>query len=137
MGELPLLVRCLLAATLAATIVWAFFGRAPRRSVSVKAVVWTGSLGVACYAAAALAVAFGRSEAAILMALAVEGLCATVWLARGVPRDEGDDDGGGGGGGRPTHPTGPPPIDWEQFDRHREAWARRTGSQPRPPQHVA
>lgn len=137
MGELPLLVRCLLAAALALTIVWAFFGRAPRRTISVRAVVWTGSLGVACYGAAALAVAFGRAEAAILMALAVEGLCATVWLARGVPRDEGDDDSGGGGGGRPPHPTGPSPIDWEQFDRQREVWAHRSGSTPRPPERVA
>ncbi|MBJ7330609.1 MAG: hypothetical protein JHC95_11985 [Solirubrobacteraceae bacterium] len=137
MGELPLLVRCLLAAALAATIVWAFFGRAPRRCVPVRAVVWTGSLGVACYAAAALAVAFGRGEAALLMAFAVEGLCATVWLARGVPRDEGEDDDGGGGGGRPKHPTGPSPIDWEQFDRDRAAWSRRTGSHPRPPERVA
>jgi hypothetical protein len=137
MGELPLLVRCLLAAALAATIVWAFFGRAPRRVVSVKTVVWTGALGVACYSTAALAVAFGRGEAAVLMALAVEGLCATVWLARGVPRDEGDDDGGGGGGGQPPHPIGPSPIDWEQFDRARDVWGRRTSAPPRSPERVA
>ena len=137
MGELPLLVRCVLAAALAASIVWAFFGRAPKRTISVKAVVWTGSIGVSCYAAAAMAGAFGRAEAALLMALAVEGLCATVWLARGVPRDEGDDDGGGGGGGTSPSPEGPSPVDWEQFDRAREAWARRTGSHPRPPERVA
>lgn len=137
MGELPLLVRCLLAAALAFTIVWAFFGRAPRRSISVRFVVWTGAIGVVCYAVAALAVAFGRPEAALFMALAVEGLCATVWLARGVPRDEGDDDGGGGGGGRTPSPSGPSPIDWEQFDHAREVWARHTGPSQRPPERVA
>lgn len=137
MDELPLLVRCLLAAALAVTIGWAFFGRAPRRSVSVRAVVWTGVAGVCCYALAAVAVAFGRSEAALLMAAAVEGLCATVWLARGVPRDEGDDDGGGGGGGLTPRPDGPSPIDWDAFDHHRESWAHRRGSHPRPPERVA
>ena len=111
---MPLSAKVALAVLLAASILRAFYGPAPsspRRGLAAL----VGLAGASCYLAA-LAVAWGNhvTGASLLIALSIETLCLAVWLARGR-----DDRGDGG-----PEPQPDPPVDWAEFDRERERWAR-------------
>lgn len=109
---------------LALSIVHAVGAPPPRRH-RPPVVLLAGFAGVGLLPVGTLAAAAGhRLLALVLIAGAVEMLCLAVWAARRHD-DGGDDDGGGGPGGG----EGDGPIDWDQFDRLRDAWGRvgRTG----------
>ncbi|HSD78186.1 MAG TPA: hypothetical protein VLA98_12310 [Solirubrobacteraceae bacterium] len=130
MPELPLLAKAGVAALLAASIARGFAGApAARPRPGAAGVLLLAA--VALYAAATATLAAGRVGSSALLAIAgVEAACASAWLARA------DCGGGGGDGGdddAPAGPCGPPPIDWDAFDRARRDWEREPTTTPRPP----
>src|SRR5436190_8911864 len=111
---MPASAKLALAALLAGSILRAFYGPPPE-SARQGAALRAGAFGVVCYVAA-VAVAFSAhaTAACALLVAAVEALCLAVWLARGR-----DDSSGG-----ELEPDPDPPVDWAEFDRERERWAR-------------
>ena len=111
---MPAFAKIALAALSAASILRAAYGPPPRsahRAVSLA----LGVAGGFCYGLAmAYAWAQHSTDAAGLLAAAVEIVCLAVWLARGR-------DGRGDGG---PEPEPDPPVDWAEFDRERERWDR-------------
>jgi len=120
-----------LAALLLASICRAFFGAPASRPRPRRARQFLGVAAVA-YAAGCMALLAGAFVVAAVLAVGgVEAACASAWLARSAGPGGGDDDGGGGGPG--DEPAGPPPWNWDEFDRARSGWSRR--GRPREPTH--
>jgi hypothetical protein len=111
----PTSAKLALAAFLAASIVRAFFGEPPSHGHRADA-VRAGLAGAGCYLLAIVVAYVGYPAVACgLIVAAVEAMCLAVWLARGR-----DDPGFGEAEPDPVDP----PVDWAEFDRERERWAR-------------
>jgi hypothetical protein len=110
----PVLIKVAVAAALAIALLRAFVGPPPASLHPVLA-LFAGFAGAVGYPIAVL-VAAGREAAlaSILLAGSVTALALAVWAARG-PSDD---------GGEPVEDGPDPPVDWEAFDRMRDAWER-------------
>ena len=119
MSELPGTAEAVLAALLAAFVLHAFFGRPPAERDFLTAGAWMLA-GVLLLLTGVVGDAPPPARELLIAGSVVAASEAGWWLrARG---DGGDDGGGGGGGG--DEPDGPPPIDWDEFDRVRGGWDR-------------
>src|SRR3954452_20593471 len=117
---MPAAAKLALAALLAASIVRASYGPPPRSAHRAFSLA-LGVAGGFCYGIAmAFAWAQHATDASALVAASVEIVCLAVWLARGRD-DRGDDT---------TEPEPDSPVDWDEFDRMRDDWAR---TRPRVP----
>jgi hypothetical protein len=104
-----------LAAVLVASMTRAFFGPPADRPRRGAARALLGATAACYIAGAALVVLAGATLAgAAFVVCGIEASCVGAWLVRGG-RD--DDDG--------ADDAGPPPWDWDAFDRARAAWPRR------------
>jgi hypothetical protein len=112
MTALPPVLEAALAATLLASILRAFFGPPPREADTVAGAGWLLA-GIVLLATVLIAGA-AADPRDVLTAAAVEALCLAGWWMR--RRDA-------GGEGEPE--PGPPPIDWDAFDRVRAGWRPR------------
>ena len=118
MSALPGAAEAVLAALLVAFVLHAFFGRPPAQPDMVTALAWTLAAVLLL-----LSGVLGDGPTAVLELLVAGAVVAASeagWWLR-ARRDDGGDDGGGGGGGEPD---GPPPFDWDEFDRARAGWTR-------------
>jgi hypothetical protein len=117
---LPLLVKAALAALLLGSIARAFAGPPAKRPNPVATSRFLAFAGAAYSGGTAMLLLGHATLATAFAATGVEAACASAWLARAGGGDGPDDDGGHGG----DEPAGPPPIDWDAFDRARRAWER-------------
>jgi hypothetical protein len=118
MTALPRGAEAAIAAVLVVSMVRAFFGRPPRRSDAVAAAGWMLA-GLMLLGTVLLAGADARPRG-VLTAAAVEAVCVAGWWLRGLR----EDGGGGADGADGEGDGGPPPPDWDDFDRRRESWSR-------------
>ena len=124
MTAVPPGVEIAVAAVLAVSMGRAFFGRPPRRADGVAPAGWMlAGMLLLLTVLLAHAAAAGRE---LLTALAVEAMCVAGWWLRAR---RGEDDDGDGGSGVRDGGDGPPPVDWDAFDRERSGW--RPPAQPR------
>jgi hypothetical protein len=124
MMGMALAPKVTLALLLVGSVLLAYLGPPPRRTVGPRLRGAVLLAGLAGYAIAAAALATGALLAgALVLAFSSELMCAAGWLGRGQAPgsdDDGDDDGGGGGGRRPK----PPPLDWDAFEQAFRRYAR-------------
>ncbi len=123
----------LLSVTLLCSILASVAAPPPRRHVAGAEVRGLAVAAVALY----LTGAFGELLhlpvlSGIVFSAGILACSRAVWLSRGARRD-----GGAGGGGQgeagpndgrwppPTGPDGLPTIDWDRFERERQAWSER------------
>jgi hypothetical protein len=118
MSALPPVLDAALAALLLASIARAFFGPPPRDADRLTAGAWMLA-GCLLLAVAALAGEAGPPRD-VLAAAGVEAICLAGWRLRRA--DPGPPDGAPAAPPDGPAPSPDAPLDWDAFDRAREAW---------------
>jgi hypothetical protein len=119
---MPEVAKLTLVFLLAAALAVGALAPPPRPRRRFEACLMVLSAGAFYLVAAGLTIEGHAALATPLLALGVLTLGFACWLARG-PEDRDD------GPGDDFEPEPDPPIDWDEFDRLREEWAR---TAPRP-----
>lgn len=114
----PLIVKVLLDALVIGAFLVAVAGRPPRRRRSERLISAIGAAGVSGFVMGVLDWSAGFGGCESLLGPSVLAMCLARWLARAKA------DGNDGDGGSEVDHDGPPPTDWDAFDREREEWSR-------------
>jgi hypothetical protein len=123
-SAVPLELKAVVAVVLVLSVARAFLGVPARHAHDRLARTLVG-FSIFLYVMAGEALLENQDGmAGAFVICGVEALCLAAWVARRRDDDDGWDDGGGGGGEGPDDDP-PMPIDWDAFDRARDAWRPR------------
>jgi hypothetical protein len=125
-------LKLTLVLLLIGSLLVAYLAPPPARRGDLKVRGLLISIGLLCYAVAAMALTTGSVLAGVLaLMVASELVCAAGWLGRGDSPGTDEDEGGGGGGGGGRGPK-PPPLDWD-WDAFEQAFRRYARDRDRQP----